>query len=102
VAGRSGFRWILDPIDGTRSFVQGVPLFGTLIGIEVERQSVIGVIRLPALDETVYAARGAGAWCERGGAAPPPARSPTGRERRPSTPRRRWRATASCSNRCSS
>lgn len=60
--GRSGFRWILDPIDGTKSFVHRVPLYGTLVGVEHEGQSVIGVIVLPALEEYIYAARGQGAW----------------------------------------
>jgi histidinol-phosphatase len=60
--GTSGFRWILDPIDGTKSFIHGVPLYSTLVGMECEGQSVLGVIRIPALDECVYAARGLGAW----------------------------------------
>jgi fructose-1,6-bisphosphatase/inositol monophosphatase family enzyme len=60
--GTSGFRWILDPIDGTKSFIHGVPLYGTLIGIEYERRSVVGMIHIPALKESVYAATGLGAW----------------------------------------
>jgi len=60
--GNSGFRWILDPIDGTKSFIHGVPLYSTLIGVEHQDQSVLGVIVIPALDECVYAARGQGAW----------------------------------------
>ena len=60
--GTSGFRWILDPIDGTKSFIHGVPLYSTLVGVEFEGQSVLGVIHVPALDESVYAARGLGAW----------------------------------------
>jgi histidinol-phosphatase len=55
-------RWILDPIDGTRSFVRGVPLYGTLIGLEEEGQPVLGVIHLPALGESVWAASGLGCW----------------------------------------
>ncbi|MCL2118159.1 MAG: histidinol-phosphatase [Planctomycetaceae bacterium] len=62
--GRSGFRWILDPIDGTKSFIHGVPIYSTLIGIEFDGEPVIGVIRLPALDEAVWAMRGSGAWHE--------------------------------------
>ncbi len=58
--GTSGFRWILDPIDGTKSFIHGVPLYSTLIGVEHEGQSVVGVILIPALDECVYAAAGSG------------------------------------------
>ena len=53
-------RWILDPIDGTKSFVHGVPLWGVLIGIEAEDEPVVGVVHLPALGETVTAARGRG------------------------------------------
>lgn len=57
-----GFRWILDPIDGTESFIRGVPLFGTLIAVEYAGISVAGVINLPALEEMVYASRDQGAW----------------------------------------
>ena len=53
-------RWIVDPIDGTRSFVHGVPLWGVLIGIEVDGEPVVGVAHFPALRETVTAARGRG------------------------------------------
>ncbi len=66
VDGTSGFRWILDPIDGTKSFVAGVPFYGTMIGVEHAGRSVIGVVLLPGLDEYVYAARGQGAWAVRG------------------------------------
>ena len=55
-------RWIVDPIDGTFSFVHGVPLYGVLIGIEEADEPVAGVIHLPALGETVAAARGAGCY----------------------------------------
>jgi len=58
-------RWIVDPIDGTKSFVRGVPLYGVLVGVEVEDRSVVGVAYLPALDELVEAARGLG--CRRNG-----------------------------------
>ncbi len=60
--GTSGFRWILDPIDGTKSFIHGVPLYGTLVGVEHADEPVIGVILIPALNECVYAATGQGAW----------------------------------------
>jgi histidinol phosphatase-like enzyme (inositol monophosphatase family) len=72
--GTSGYRWILDPIDGTKSFVSGVPLYGTLVGVEHGGRSVIGLILIPALDECVYAARGHGAWHVVGQAEPKPAR----------------------------
>ena len=78
--GNSGFRWILDPVDGTKSFVHGVPLFGTLIGMEHDGRAVLGVCRLPALDEVVYAAEDSGAWWQRGDAPPTRAQvSTTGR-----------------------
>ena len=73
-AGTSGFRWILDPIDGTKSFIHGVPLYSTLVGVECEGESVLGVIRIPALDECVYAARGLGAWYTHGDRSPAAAR----------------------------
>ena len=72
--GESGYRWILDPIDGTKSFISGVPLFGTLIGVEFQGRSVAGVVHIPALNETAYAARGQGAWIVRGDRPPAPAR----------------------------
>ena len=52
--------WVLDPIDGTRSFVRGVPLYGVLIGIQVEGVPTVGVAHFPALRETVAAAAGCG------------------------------------------
>lgn len=78
--GRSGFRWILDPVDGTKAFVHGVPLFGTLIGIEQNGAMVAGLCRLPALGECVYAARGSGTWWQLGEKEPRRARvSPVSR-----------------------
>jgi histidinol phosphatase-like enzyme (inositol monophosphatase family) len=62
VRGDSDRRWIIDPIDGTRSFIHGVPLYGTLLALEIRGDPVLGVIRLPALDETVAAATGLGCW----------------------------------------
>lgn len=59
-SGTEPARWILDPIDGTVSFVCGVPLYAVLVGFEWEGEAVAGVIHLPALGETVYAARGLG------------------------------------------
>jgi histidinol phosphatase-like enzyme (inositol monophosphatase family) len=55
-------RWILDPIDGTKSFIHHVPLFGTLIALERDGEPVIGVIACHAAGETVYAATGLGAF----------------------------------------
>jgi len=56
----STHRWILDPIDGTQSFVRGVPLFGVLVGLEIEGEMAVGVAHFPALGEMVAAARGEG------------------------------------------
>ncbi len=64
--GNSGFRWILDPVDGTKSFVHQVPLFGMLIGLQYEGENVAGICRLPAVHEVIYASRGNGAWWQRG------------------------------------
>ncbi|HEY7472242.1 MAG TPA: inositol monophosphatase family protein [Gemmatimonadota bacterium] len=72
--GDSGRRWTVDPIDGTVSFVHGVPLYGVLIGLLDGAEAVLGVIHLPALGETVAAARGAGCDWHRPGAEPAPAR----------------------------
>jgi len=59
-AGDPRVRWLIDPIDGTKSFIHGVPLYGVLIGVEVAGQPRVGVIHLPALEETVEAATGLG------------------------------------------
>ncbi len=75
--GTSGFRWILDPIDGTKAFIHGVPLYGTLVAVEHEGRSVLGVIDIPALGECVYAATGQGAWYIAGDQPPRPARVST-------------------------
>ena len=57
------FRWIVDPIDGTKSFMKGVPFYSVLIGLEIEGVSRVGAVCFPALDEVLYAADGLGAWC---------------------------------------
>lgn len=65
--GESGRRWILDPIDGTISFVHGVPLFCTLVAMLDGDDAVLGVVHLPAIEETVAAASGRGCtWTFRG------------------------------------
>jgi len=61
-SGSSNRRWILDPIDGTYSFVHGVPLYAVLIGLEFEAEPILGVVNLPALSELIYAARGLGCF----------------------------------------
>ena len=60
--GTSPRRWIIDPVDGTYSFVHGVPLYAVLIGLEIDGNSVLGAVNLPALNELVYAARGLGCF----------------------------------------
>lgn len=54
--------WTIDPIDGTRSFIQGIPLFATLLSLLHKGEPVMGVICLPALGTTVWAVRGKGAF----------------------------------------
>jgi len=58
----SGRRWIIDPIDGTRDFVRGIPTWGALIGLEADGDVVVGACNLPALSELYSAARRAGAY----------------------------------------
>ena len=83
VESQNGLRWIVDPIDGTKAFVAGVPMFGTLIGLETGVGSsdasdvVLGICRFPALDEVIYAASGLGAHWKRGNDTPGPARVST-------------------------
>lgn len=61
--GGAAGRWILDPIDGTFSFLSGVPLYSVLVGFEWRGEMLAGVMHFPALHETLYAARGLGCWC---------------------------------------
>lgn len=65
--GETRWRWIIDPIDGTLSYAQGVPLYGVLIGVEDQetRMCPVGVIHVPALGETVHAQRGRGCFWQR-------------------------------------
>ena len=55
-------RWIIDPIDGTRSFIRGVPLWGTLIAVAEGEEVLAGCMGFPATSEWISAARGEGAW----------------------------------------
>jgi histidinol-phosphatase len=68
--GKNGVRWILDPIDGTKSFICGVPLYGTMVGVEFDGRCPIGVVYIPGLDEGVFAQTGQGAFHFRGAAEP--------------------------------
>ena len=56
------FRWIIDPIDGTKSFMRGVPLYGVLIGLEIEGVVQVGAAYYPGTDEMLCAADGLGCW----------------------------------------
>ena len=60
--GSAGVRWYIDPIDGTHNYIRGVPLFGTLLAVEVGGELQVGVMSAPAMGERWYAARGGGAW----------------------------------------
>lgn len=61
-AGTADYTWIIDPIDGTKSFISGVPFYSVLLALVKGEQPVLGVIHMPALNETVYAARGTGCY----------------------------------------
>ena len=61
---RSGRRWIVDPIDGTRSFGAGVPLYAVLLTLEAEGRPVLGCAHFPGTGQTLVGARGAGAWVD--------------------------------------
>jgi len=61
-AGDARACWYIDPIDATHNFIRGVPLFGTLLALEVDGEIQLGVISAPALRERWYARRGGGAW----------------------------------------
>ncbi|CAN5692233.1 inositol monophosphatase family protein [soil metagenome] len=60
--GSSGRRWVIDPIDGTKAFTHGVGTYSNLLYLEDEEGPAIGIINLPALGETIYAARGLGCF----------------------------------------
>ncbi|HKP29429.1 MAG TPA: inositol monophosphatase family protein, partial [Gemmatimonadales bacterium] len=60
--GSTSERLILDPIDATRNFVRGIPVFASLIAIEIEHEIVAGLVSAPALGTRWHAERGAGAW----------------------------------------
>jgi histidinol phosphatase-like enzyme (inositol monophosphatase family) len=75
--GTNGYVWVVDPIDGTKSFIRGVPLWATLVGCRsggLDGPGVVGVIAIPPLDEIVWASVGGGTWHRRGDASPTVAR----------------------------
>ncbi|MGB7346383.1 MAG: histidinol-phosphatase [Pirellulaceae bacterium] len=68
--GSSSYRWIVDPIDGTKSFVCGVPLYSTLLALECDGNPLGGVIFIPAMGEMVSAVLEQGCWYRNGNDAP--------------------------------
>ncbi len=60
--GNAPIRWFIDPIDGTKSFMRGVPLYAVLIGLEIEGKVEVGAVYFPALDEMLYAATSMGSY----------------------------------------
>jgi histidinol-phosphatase len=58
----SGRRWFIDPIDGTHNYMRGVPLFATLLGLEIDGQLVVGAVSAPALHRRWFSWQGGGAW----------------------------------------
>tara|TARA_R110002096_G_scaffold173781_10_gene349136 strand:+ start:90121 stop:90942 length:822 start_codon:yes stop_codon:yes gene_type:complete len=72
--GTNEYQWVIDPIDGTISFVQGIPLFGTMLACLHNGVPVLGAIAMPCLDELVYAATGLGCFHKVCDDAPKPAR----------------------------
>jgi len=60
--GRSGRVWVLDPIDGTKLYAEGIPLWSTLIGLTVDGVATVGVADVPAIGARYHATRGGGAW----------------------------------------
>ncbi len=60
---QSGFKWIIDPIDGTKNYVRGIPLFATQIALMRDEELILGVSNAPALRELLYAEKNKGAYC---------------------------------------
>jgi histidinol phosphatase-like enzyme (inositol monophosphatase family) len=58
----ANYTWIIDPIDGTKSFVSGVPLYSTLLALTDAEQALVGVVHFPALKDTIYAVREGGCY----------------------------------------
>jgi len=67
----SGRRWIIDPIDGTKGYVRGMPIWATLIALELEGEASVGVVSAPALGRRWWSSRGTGAWLDDGLAGAP-------------------------------
>jgi len=69
-AGSARFRWIVDPVDGTKGFTRGREFWGPLVALEVDGRVEAGAMALPARGEVYWAARGLGCWLSAGGADP--------------------------------
>lgn len=63
IIGSTGRTWIVDPLDGTRPYIRGIPTYSVLISLEENNIPILGVVHIPALKETYYAAKGSGAFC---------------------------------------
>ncbi|QQM66961.1 histidinol-phosphatase [Actinomyces weissii] len=63
--GYSSRKWVVDPIDGTKSYVRGVPVWATLIGLVEDEEVVVGLVSAPALGRRWWAVKGGGAWTGR-------------------------------------
>jgi len=70
VTGDAARRWIVDPIDGTKNFVRGAPVWATLLALQVDAVASLGVVSAPALGRRWWAVRGGGAWTSYGGEQP--------------------------------
>jgi histidinol-phosphatase len=66
LSGDSPRRWVIDPIDGTKNFLRGMPVWATLIALEADGEVAAGLVSAPALSRRWWAARGAGAWATAG------------------------------------
>src|SRR5262249_12924928 len=62
--GTTGYRWIIDPIDGTRSFVRGIPVWAVLVGLEYRGEPIAGVVFAPVWNQCWHALRGNGAYLD--------------------------------------
>ncbi len=62
--GSRAWRWILDPIDGTKNYVRGIPVWATCIALQREHEVVVGVVSAPALGRRWWAGRGEGAYAD--------------------------------------
>ncbi len=69
--GTSGFRWVIDPIDGTVNYLYGLPGWSVAVGLEYEGEPIVGVVAVPTYGVTYFGARGLGAFRERGSVTEP-------------------------------